>query len=86
MTSDERMILMREKLLKAFAPGLLEIIDDSEKHKGHEGAKSGAGHYTLKIQSEHFKNKSRVDSHREIYQVLAELFPHEIHALKIQIL
>lgn len=83
-SSADRMALIEEKLRAAFAPSHLEIQDDSHKHIGHEGAKQGAGHYTINITSSCFKGKSLIDKHRMIYQVLAELIPQNIHALKIQ--
>lgn len=86
MNRDERIPVMREKLQAAFSPAQLEIIDDSAKHKGHAGAAGGAGHYTIILQAEYFTHYSRVDAHREIYRVLADLIPHEIHALSIKLI
>lgn len=86
MTSSERIKIMTERLQQAFAPSHLEIIDDSHHHVGHAGAQGGAGHYALVISADCFKNKSRVEAHREIYRVLNDMIPHEIHALRINIL
>lgn len=77
--------LIYERLTQAFTPTLLEVIDDSEKHKGHVGSQNGAGHYTVKIQAESFKGRSRVAVHREIYQVLDDLIPLKIHALALRV-
>ncbi len=77
-----RIECIRERL-KKFSPTHLEIMDDSEKHKGHAGAAGGAGHYTVVITSLSFQDKTRVDIHREIYSALNDLIPHEIHALRI---
>jgi BolA protein len=81
-----RIDIIKERLQKQFAPQKLEVIDDSAEHVGHAGAEGGAGHYTIIISAESFKNKSRVDAHREIYQVLDDLIPKEIHALRIRII
>lgn len=81
----QRLNLIRERLQNAFSPSMLEILDDSEKHKGHAGAENGAGHYTVIISAACFKNISRIEAHRKIYAVLDDLIPHEIHALKIKI-
>ena len=86
LTSSARMQIMRERLQEAFAPTALEIIDDSDKHKGHAGSRDGAGHYTVQIAAKSLAEKSRVDAHREIYVVLNDLIPLEIHALIIRIL
>jgi BolA protein len=83
--NTQRIALIRERLQQAFAPEYLEIIDDSEQHKGHKGAEGGAGHYTVVIHAAYFANQSRVTAHREIYRVLNDLIPEQIHALKISI-
>ncbi len=75
--------VLRERL--AFlAPLSLEVIDDSAKHAGHAGARSGGGHYRLLIVSEHFAGKSTVQRHRIIYDALGELMRSRIHALSIR--
>lgn len=74
---------MRERLAP-LAPTTLELIDDSALHAGHEGAKSGGGHYRLRIVSRIFSGKSTVVRHRLIYDALGELMRHKIHALSIK--
>jgi BolA family transcriptional regulator, general stress-responsive regulator len=71
-------------LLAALQPTQLEIIDDSHKHAGHEGARSGGGHYTLHIASAQFAGKPTLARHRMIYSALGEMMKHDIHALNIQ--
>lgn len=78
--------VIHERLQQAFSPIQLEVIDDSEKHKGHVGSRGGAGHYTIKIHADCFKGKSRIAAHREIYKALDDLIPDRIHALQIKIL
>ena len=80
---SNRIEQMRE-LLAALEPVQIEIIDDSHKHAGHEGARSGGGHYTLKILSAQFAGKPTLARHRMIYSALGEMMKHEIHALNIQ--
>ena len=75
---------IQTRLQAAFLPARLEVIDDSHKHVGHAGSKGGAGHFTVKIQSARFAGLSRVEIHRQIYQVLADLIPEKIHALCIR--
>ncbi len=86
MTNQQRIQIMEEKLRNAFAPIELTITDDSHKHIGHPGAESGAGHFSLIIKSEKFKDKSSLESHKQIYKLLDELIPDEVHALKIKVL
>jgi len=71
-------------LLTALHPTQIEIIDDSHKHAGHEGARSGGGHYTLQIVSAEFAGKATLARHRMIYSALGEMMKQEIHALNIQ--
>lgn len=77
--------IIRERLEKNFSPKQLTIIDDSEKHKGHPGARGGGLHFTVIIAADCFKNCSRIEAHRQIYQVLNDLIPEKIHALSIKI-
>lgn len=85
MTKNKRIILIKQRLEENFSPIKLEVIDDSDKHKGHAGSAGGAGHFTIIIGASYFSGKTRIESHREIYSVLSDLIPHEIHALQIKI-
>jgi len=85
MMQSPRLKLIEEKLNAALNPSFLEVIDDSAQHVGHAGAEFGAGHYTVKIAAEVFKEKSRIAAHREVYAVLGDMIPNEIHALRIEI-
>ena len=68
--------------LSALNPQSLEITDDSALHAGHAG-NTGGGHFTLKIVSSQFSQKSQIIRHRLIYQALTDLIPQQIHALSI---
>ena len=46
-----------EQRLQALAPENIEILDESGKHAGHEGAKGGGGHYDLFIVSPRFAGR-----------------------------
>lgn len=76
---------MQERLA-ALDPQRLEIIDDSARHAGHEGAKSGGGHYRLAIVSARFAGKGTLERHRLIYDALGNMMRREIHALSIKAL
>jgi BolA protein len=71
-----------EKRLAVLQPLSLEIQDDSALHAGHAG-NTGGGHFTLKIVSSQFSQKSQIIRHRLIYQALTDLIPQKIHALSI---
>ncbi len=68
--------------LASLQPVSLEIQDDSALHAGHAG-NTGGGHFTLKIVSSQFSQKSQIIRHRLIYQALTDLMPQQIHALSI---
>ena len=68
--------------LASLEPISLEIQDDSAAHVGHKG-NGGGGHFTLKMVSSHFSQKSQIIRHRLIYQALSDLIPQQIHAISI---
>lgn len=76
---------IRQKLQQQFSPSHLEVIDESDKHIGHTGAREGKGHFNIIISSGAFQNKTLVEQHRMIYDALNELMKTDIHALRIKI-
>src|SRR5690349_19314664 len=70
--------------LAALAPNVLEIPDDSDKHAGHAGTASGAGHFSYTILSEHFLGLTRLARHRAILERVGDLIPYPVHALSIE--
>jgi BolA protein len=77
------MELIREKL-SVLEPVKIEILDESARHAGHAGARSGGGHYLLTIVSPKFAGKSALERHRLIYTVLQEMMHKNIHALSVK--
>ncbi|MDK9704922.1 MAG: BolA family transcriptional regulator [Sulfuritalea sp.] len=73
---------MREKLA-ALEPASVDIIDDSARHAGHEGARGGGGHFRLAIVSSRFAGCRTMERHRLVYDALGPLMKKEIHALSI---
>ncbi|MEW6164236.1 MAG: BolA family protein [Pseudomonadota bacterium] len=72
---------LRESLAQ-LAPASLEIRDDSAKHAGHAGARSG-GHFAVTIVSARFAGLSTMQRHRLVYDAVGDLMQHGIHALSI---
>ena len=71
--------------LAQLEPETLELVDESEKHRGHAGWQPGGGtHWRLLIVSPRFANKTTLSRHRMVYASLGELMQHPIHALTIQ--
>jgi len=75
--------LIRQRLA-ALDPEKIEILDESARHVGHEGAKSGGGHYLLTIVSSKFSGLSAMARHRLIYAALGEMMRKDIHALSVK--
>ncbi|MGA7456686.1 MAG: BolA family protein [Methyloceanibacter sp.] len=76
-----------KKLRQAFAPVALEVVNDSHRHAGHAGSpQTGESHFRIKVVSESFAGKSRVERHRMVNEVLAEELKGSIHALAISAL
>ena len=73
-----------EQRLEVLSPDSVELIDDSDKHAGHEGAKGGGGHFELIIVSPQFEGKSAQARHRMVHAALGEMLEREIHALSIK--
>jgi BolA protein len=71
--------------LNSLNPTKIELIDDTEKHRGHGGYNpSGESHFTLLIESAAFEGKSRVERQRMVHCSLGELVGNRVHALSIQ--
>lgn len=80
MSVDAR---IRERLAM-LAPRRIDLVDDSERHRGHAGYREGGGtHWRLVIVADAFAGKSTVARHRMVYQALGDLMQHPIHALNI---
>jgi BolA protein len=69
--------------LQALDPLVLQIEDESARHAGHEGAKSGGGHYRLHLVSQRFAGLPRLARHRVVYDAVAEMMQREVHALSM---
>ncbi|MCE8512778.1 BolA family transcriptional regulator [Ruegeria pomeroyi] len=76
---------MRTRLQAAFAPTELEVVDDSESHRGHAGFREGGqSHFNIRIRAAAFAGQSRVARHRAVHQALGDIVPR-IHALALDI-
>ena len=83
--NESRIKLIRERL-QTLSPTELNIIDESHKHIGHEGAKIGLGHFYIEIQSDAFNGKTKLVCHRLIYAALGDLMQTDVHAVRIKVL
>ena len=76
---------MLARLNSALSPTQIELTDDSEQHRGHGGYNpAGESHFSLRIESPAFGEKSRVERQRMIYAALGDLMRERVHALSIR--
>ena len=76
---------MLERLGAALSPAAIELIDDSEQHRGHGGYNpAGESHFTLRIESAAFAGKSRIERQRLVHAALGNLLDERVHALSIK--
>jgi len=75
-----------DKLEAAFAPSELNVVDDSESHRGHAGHREGGeSHFNVKIRSSHFAGLSRIARHRAVHGALGPELIGRIHALALDL-
>ena len=77
---------IKSSLTAAFGPTRLEIVDDSESHRGHGGWRDGGEtHFNVAIRAPAFALMSRIDRHRAIHKALGADLVGRIHALALDI-
>ena len=77
---------IEKKLSLKFAPSHLEVIDESEKHRGHAGSRPGGEtHFRVRITSPDLDSLSRVAQHRAVMETLDTELKSGVHALAIEV-
>ncbi|GGH31327.1 BolA family transcriptional regulator [Alsobacter metallidurans] len=72
------------KLTQALSPVELTVIDESDHHRGHGGWREGGEtHFNVKVVSDAFAGKSRVERHRMVNALLADELAGRVHALAL---
>jgi BolA family transcriptional regulator, general stress-responsive regulator len=80
MIADE----MRQRLA-ALNPSRIEIIDESESHRGHGGYREGGQtHFRIRMASPAFTGLGRVERHRLVHKTLGDIVPR-VHALALDL-
>ena len=71
--------------LAALEPSRLEVIDESEQHRGHAGWREGGQtHFRIRMSAPAFAGLSRVERHRLVNRTLGDIVPR-IHALALEL-
>ena len=77
--------IIDKALREYFNPTFLEVIDESELHRGHVGFKEGTQtHFKIVISAKIFEKMSRVSRERAIHKAIGSSIMQEIHALSIK--
>lgn len=78
---------IRDKLSAAFCPTRLDVEDDSARHHGHAGARTGGeSHFNVVIQAAHFEGMGRVQRQRAVHAALKDELAGPVHALSVKAL
>lgn len=77
---------MHEKLTRLFAPEFLEVVDESDKHKGHAGWREGGRtHFRVVMRSAKFDGLSRIERSRAVHAALHDELLGGVHALALEL-
>ncbi len=77
---------IEKKLSLKFTPSHLEVLDESEKHRGHAGSRPGGEtHFRVRITSSQLDSLSRVAQHRAVMETLDTELKSGVHALAIEV-
>jgi len=75
------------KLSAQFEPLHLEVIDESNRHRGHAGWREGGEtHFRVRIATRQFDGKPRLAQHRAVMKALDAELQGGVHALAIEVL
>lgn len=87
MARGEVAAAIEQKLRTGLAPDHIDIVDDSERHRGHSGWREGGEtHFRITIIANAFQGQSRIERHRAINRILAEELDGPVHALSLRAL
>lgn len=75
-----------QKLSLKFTPSHLEVIDESENHRGHAGSRPGGEtHFRVRITSPQLDGLTRLAQHRAVMETLDAELKSGVHALAIEV-
>lgn len=76
---------LRTRLTAAFAPDVLDIVNESHRHAGHAGDDgSGESHFRVTIRAAALAPLGRVERHRAVHRAIGDLTTR-IHALALDL-
>lgn len=77
---------IKRRLEASFAPQFIEVIDESEQHRGHAGFQEGGeSHFRVRLRAASFAGQSRIARHRAVHAALGRELMTSIHALALEL-
>lgn len=77
---------IKRRLEASFAPQFIEVIDESEQHRGHAGFQEGGeSHFRVRLRAASFAGQSRIARHRAVHAALGRELMAAIHALALEL-
>ncbi|MEO0378653.1 MAG: BolA family protein [Pseudomonadota bacterium] len=74
------------RLREALDPREIEVVDDSESHRGHAGFQEGGeSHFNVRLRAAAFEGKSRIARHRAVHSAIGPELMGRIHALALDL-
>ncbi len=74
------------RLRAALDPREIEVVDDSESHRGHAGFQEGGeSHFNVRLRAEAFKGMNRLARHRAVHGAIGPDLMGRIHALALDL-
>ena len=86
---SEKMSVAKEiemRLREGLAPHSVEVVGDSESHRGHSGFQEGGeSHFNVMVRAAAFEGKSRIARHRLVHSTLGPELIGRIHAIALDL-
>lgn len=82
----DRAAEIRRALQEAFTAQHLEVIDESEAHRGHAGyPEGGQSHFRVRMQASELADMNRIARHRAVHAAIGPELMGQIHALALEL-
>ncbi len=74
---------IEELLIKKLDPTRLIIDDKTALHSKHPGHVAGKFHLKIEIESPFFSDKSKIEQHRLVFDILEPYLKEDIHSVSL---
>ena len=83
MDINQLIEIVKRKINQNISCEKVEVEDKTFLHRSHLSHQNGKFHIKLKIKSLYLKEKSKIESSKEIYKILDEELKKYIHSIQI---